>query len=114
MSTLRQAAADYLAMRRALGYKLSGQGQMLMSFIMFMDAAGREVITTEAAVEWAAHPPRSSRPGGGAGGWRWCACSPATCMPSTRPIRFRRQACCHSALTARWPGTAARERKPMP
>jgi integrase/recombinase XerD len=66
MSTLRQAAADYLAMRRALGYKLSGQGQLLMSFVTFMDAAGREVITTEAAVEWAAHPPRSSRPG-----W-WC------------------------------------------
>jgi integrase len=61
MSELRQAAEEYLAMRRALGYKLATQGKMLMSFIAFMDAAGHQVITTDAAVEWAAHPPRSSR-----------------------------------------------------
>jgi integrase len=62
MSGLRQAAEDYLAMRRALGYKLAAQGRTLMSFVAFMDAAGREVITTEAAVDWAAHPPLSTRP----------------------------------------------------
>jgi hypothetical protein len=62
MSGLRQAADEYLAMRRALGYTLATQGRILMSFTASMDAAGREVITTEAAVDWAAHPPRSTRP----------------------------------------------------
>ncbi len=62
MSRLRQAAAEYLAMRRGLGYQLATQGRILMSFAESMDAAGREVITTEAAAGWAAHPPRSTRP----------------------------------------------------
>lgn len=62
MSGLRQAAAEYLAMRRGLGYKLATQGRILMSFAESMDAAGREVITTGAAVDWATHPPRSTRP----------------------------------------------------
>ncbi|HXL89076.1 MAG TPA: tyrosine-type recombinase/integrase [Streptosporangiaceae bacterium] len=62
MSGLRQAAQEYLAMRRALGYKLATQGRILMSFAASMDAAGRELITTEAAVDWAAHPPHSTRP----------------------------------------------------
>jgi integrase/recombinase XerD len=62
MSSLRQAAEDYLTMRRALGYKLVTQGRLVMSFAKAMDAAGREVITTEAAVDWVAHPPRSTRP----------------------------------------------------
>lgn len=62
MSSLQQAAGDYLAMRRALGYKLVTQGRLVMSFAKAMDAAGRGVITTEAAVDWAAHPPRSTRP----------------------------------------------------
>lgn len=62
MSSLRQAGEEYLAMRRALGYKLVTQGRLVMSFAKAMDAAGRGVITTEAAVDWAAHPPRSTRP----------------------------------------------------
>jgi integrase/recombinase XerD len=62
MSSLRQAAEDYLAMRRALGYQLVTQGRLVMSFAKAMDAAGRGVITTEAAVDWAARPPRSTRP----------------------------------------------------
>jgi integrase/recombinase XerD len=62
MSGLQQAAAEYLAMRRALGYKLVTQGRLVVSFAKAMDATGRGVITTEAAVGWAAHPPRSTRP----------------------------------------------------
>ena len=62
MSGLRQAAEEYLAMRRALGYKLVTQGRVLMSFAASMDAAGREVITTGAAADWAAHPAHSTRP----------------------------------------------------
>jgi integrase len=62
MSTIRQAAAEYLEMRRSLGYKLATQGRLLMSFAGTMDTAGQEVITTAAAVDWASHPPRSTRP----------------------------------------------------
>ncbi|MQB02399.1 MAG: integrase, partial [Actinobacteria bacterium] len=32
MSALRTAAEDYLAMRRALGFKLTSQGRQLLSF----------------------------------------------------------------------------------
>ena len=62
MSTMRQAAAEYLQMRRALGYKLITQGRLVMSFASAMDAAGQEAITTRAAVDWASHPPRGTRP----------------------------------------------------
>lgn len=59
MSGLRHAAEEYLAMRRALGYKLVTWDRLVMSFAKAMDAAWRGVITTEAAVDWAAHPPCS-------------------------------------------------------
>jgi hypothetical protein len=62
MNTLRQAAEEYLEMRRSLGYKLVTQGRLLMSFAGSMDAAGQEVITAGAAVDWASNPPCSTRP----------------------------------------------------
>jgi integrase/recombinase XerD len=62
MSTMQQAAGEYLQMRRSLGYKLITQGRLLMSFADTMDAAGQEVITAGAAVDWASHPPGGTRP----------------------------------------------------
>jgi integrase/recombinase XerD len=53
MSTLRAAAEQYLAMRRALGFKLTAQGRQLMSFIEFCEARGAGHITTELALAWA-------------------------------------------------------------
>jgi len=53
MSTLRAAAGQYLAMRRALGFKLTTQGRQLMSFIEFCEARGAGHITTELALAWA-------------------------------------------------------------
>ncbi|HTP14496.1 MAG TPA: tyrosine-type recombinase/integrase [Streptosporangiaceae bacterium] len=59
MGGLRQAAEDYLAMRRSLGFALVREGQMLMSFITHLEQAGAASITTELAVSWAVR----TRPG---------------------------------------------------
>ena len=56
MSRLRQAAEDYLAMRRSLGYKLQGEGRLLMDFISHLECAGAATVTTEAALAWATRP----------------------------------------------------------
>jgi integrase/recombinase XerD len=53
MSRLRAAAEQYLVMRRALGFKLSGQGRQLMSFIDYCDAHHTDHVTTELALAWA-------------------------------------------------------------
>jgi integrase len=56
---LRQRAAEYLAMRRALGYKLVDVEQLLMQFIDYLERTGASRITTDAAVAWARLPERA-------------------------------------------------------
>jgi len=56
MTDYGAAAADYLTTRRAMGYKLFYQGQMLTQFTAYLDAAGAEHLTTEHAVAWAKQP----------------------------------------------------------
>ena len=56
MSDLRQAAAEYLEIRRAVGYRLERDGQLLPDFIRFLDRAGAERITNELALAWAMQP----------------------------------------------------------
>ena len=60
MSGLRDAVADYLAVRRALGYQLAGAGQLLEQFVDFAETAGAETISTQLAVRWATLPGRST------------------------------------------------------
>ena len=60
MSTIRRQAEDYLAMRRAVGFKLTTFGQKLLSFVDYLDARDLEVLTTDAALAWAMATPRSS------------------------------------------------------
>ena len=60
MSTLRAAAEEYLAMRRALGFKLETQGRQLMSFTGYCEARGAERITAELALAWATQTSRGS------------------------------------------------------
>ena len=60
MSTIRRQAEDYLAMRRALGFKLTTFGQKLLSFVDYLDARDLDVLTTDAALAWAMATPRSS------------------------------------------------------
>ncbi len=59
MTTLRQALADYLRLRRSLGYKLHRPEKLLRQFLDYLEAAGGEAITTEHALAWACQPKSS-------------------------------------------------------
>jgi integrase/recombinase XerD len=61
---LRAVLADYLALRRALGYRLAAAERLLGQFLDFMDAEGAGTITADLAVRWAAMPSGTSP------GWR--------------------------------------------
>jgi integrase len=56
MSSLRAALADYLTVRRALGYKLETAERLLGQFIDYHEARGEQRITIEHAVAWAILP----------------------------------------------------------
>jgi integrase/recombinase XerD len=56
MSTVTDAADDYLAVRRALGFKLEPHGRLLAGFAAHLEQAGAACITTDLAVQWARLP----------------------------------------------------------
>jgi integrase/recombinase XerD len=56
MSALRRALADYLAVRRSLGYKLARQEKLLGQFLDYLQAEGQQQISTEHALAWATLP----------------------------------------------------------
>jgi integrase/recombinase XerD len=58
MTDLQAAAREYLAVRRALGFKLRGHDRLLEQFITFLTDIGAPTITTAAAVAWATRPPQ--------------------------------------------------------
>ena len=63
MTALREALADYLQIRRRLGFEMPQDGRLLEGFVEFVEQAGAERITTELALRWArlpahAHPHR--------------------------------------------------------
>jgi len=60
VSALRAVAGEYLAMRRALGFKLTTQGRQLMSFVGFCEERGASRVTTDLAVEWATQTAKGS------------------------------------------------------
>lgn len=60
MNTLREAATDYVAMRRALGYKML-KARLLFDFVSFLERRDCDYVTTALALEWtqqnlSAHP----------------------------------------------------------
>ena len=61
MSKLRAALDEYLAVRRALGYKLYRAGLLLQQFVDFAEQAGAAYITTDLASKWATLPPDAQR-----------------------------------------------------
>lgn len=63
MSPLRQAVADYLTIRRSLGYKLERAGRLLPQFIDHLEDVAAATITVEDALTWA------MLPGGGRVNW---------------------------------------------
>ena len=56
MNQLRGLLAEYLGLRRSLGYKLERAGELLTDFVGHMEASGALHITTEAALGWAVVP----------------------------------------------------------
>ena len=59
---LREAVADYLTVRRALGYKFVRPEKLLGQFAGYLEQAGAVTVTTEHALAWAVLP-------GGAPSW---------------------------------------------
>jgi integrase/recombinase XerD len=56
MTDFAVAAADYLATRRAMGYKLAYQGQMVEQFAAYLDKVGADRLTIAHTVSWAKQP----------------------------------------------------------
>ena len=56
MSILHAQAGEYLALRRALGFKLNREGHLLPQFADWMGERGAETVTAALAVEWAGQP----------------------------------------------------------
>jgi integrase/recombinase XerD len=56
MSPLRQALADYLSVRRAMGFKLERAERLLAQFIAYLHERGADRITIDHALAWARLP----------------------------------------------------------
>lgn len=98
MSPLRTMLQDYLATRRALGFKLHTDGTGLLAFVEFMESAHADYISTDLALAWAKQP-TSVRPARWAqrlsyvrGFARYCrAIDPRTEIPPARLLPVTRQ-----------------------
>ena len=60
MSTLEKSLRDYLALHRAVGFKLHDTERCLKHFVSFMHQRGECRITTQLAYEWATQPTRAT------------------------------------------------------
>jgi hypothetical protein len=53
MTEFDRHVRDYLRMRRALGFKLRREGQLLVQLAGYLERAGAEHLNTELALRWA-------------------------------------------------------------
>jgi integrase len=53
MTDFGSAVADYLQIRRAMGYKLTQDGRVLLQFVAYLDEVGAERLTITDALSWA-------------------------------------------------------------
>lgn len=60
MTILAKALADYLALRRSLGFKLRQTARQLPRFVRFLEGQRAKVITTRLALQWAQEDPAAS------------------------------------------------------
>jgi integrase len=56
MTPLRQELADYLTLRRALGYRLVRPEKLLNQFLNYLQDVGANIVTVKAALDWARLP----------------------------------------------------------
>jgi integrase len=61
MNRLRRALADYLCVRRALGYELRHDEKLLEQFLTYLEELGEEHVTAKTALDWATLPRRADR-----------------------------------------------------
>lgn len=59
MSALHVALADYIRLRRSLGFKLHDAGLQLPHFVAFLTERGVDHVTTALALEWARLPTKA-------------------------------------------------------
>lgn len=50
---LTQAVESYIGVRRAMGFAFRSEGSLLKSFAAFSDAAGKQYVNSDTAIEWA-------------------------------------------------------------
>jgi len=60
MTAFRDALADYLALRRAMGYRLERAGKLLAQFTAFLEARDAGTVTIDHAVTWVSLPAPAS------------------------------------------------------
>jgi len=58
---LREALSDYLALRRALGFRLHNAARLLGQFLDYLEQHDLEDVSTQHALAWAMLPTQSSR-----------------------------------------------------
>jgi integrase/recombinase XerD len=100
MSGLQDQLRDYLAMRRALGFRLIEAERHLMSFCAFLQMRGESIVTAKLALEWATVP-ANIRPTTWAGRLSTVrqfarylqGFEPNTEVPSSRLLPFRPRRC---------------------
>ena len=56
MTPLNQALADYLSLRRSLGYQLQRTEKLLRQFIGYLEMTGAQTVTVDNALAWARLP----------------------------------------------------------
>ena len=61
MTVLEDQLAEYLRVRRQLGFKLKLDGYLLADFVAFLEMTGAERITNDLSVMWACRPGASAR-----------------------------------------------------
>ena len=96
MKTLREAAQEYLALRRGLGFKLKQHQRFLKEFLSFLEQENASGITSRLALQWATQPRHMQPPGWAArlcavrGFARyWSATDPTTEIPPDGLLPYR-------------------------
>ena len=110
MNALRQALADYLAVRRILGYRLARAEKLLAQFLTFVEERGEEHLTTETALAWATLPAGADR------SWMSRRLSDvrrfAIHLHATPPPRCRRRTSCPAEHAGRHRTSIQRKKSP--
>jgi integrase/recombinase XerD len=98
MNPLRRAAADYIALRRSVGYKLRDPELILNDFVDYLEKNNADRITATLAVNWAtlprqAQPSHWSRRLGVVRGFakHYCLIDSRTEIPSSLLLPYRTQ-----------------------